>query len=47
MSWRIVGSDGHPIWVTSLWERWTDLSWGEIMTRFAMLAVNTDGHAGR
>ena len=42
--WRIRRSDGQPMGVASIWDRWTDSTSGEIVTSFSMLTVNADGH---
>jgi len=42
--WRIRRSDGEPMGVASVWDRWTDPGTGEIVTSFSMLTVNADGH---
>jgi len=42
--WRIERSDGQPMGVASIWDRWTDPTSGEIVTSFSMLTVNADGH---
>ena len=42
--WRIRRSDGQPMGVASLWDRWVDTTTGEIVTSFTMLTVNADGH---
>ena len=42
--WRIKRSDGAPMGVASLWDRWTDAATGEVVTSFTMLTVNADGH---
>lgn len=42
--WRIRRTDGQPMGVASLWDRWTDTNTGEIVTSFSMLTVNADGH---
>lgn len=42
--WRIRRSDGQPMGVASIWDRWTDPGTGEIVTSFSMLTVNADGH---
>lgn len=42
--WRIKRSDGQPMGVASIWDRWTDPTSGEIVTSFSMLTVNADGH---
>ena len=42
--WRIKRSDGQPMGVASIWDRWLEPSTGEIITSFSMLTVNADGH---
>jgi putative SOS response-associated peptidase YedK len=42
--WRIRRSDGQPMGVASLWDRWVNTDTGEIVTSFSMLTVNADGH---
>jgi putative SOS response-associated peptidase YedK len=42
--WRIRRSDGQPMGVSSIWDRWTDPTSGEIVTSFSMLTVNADSH---
>ncbi len=42
--WRIRRTDGQPMGVASLWDRWTDTTTGEIVTSFSMITVNADGH---
>ena len=42
--WRIRRSDGQPMGVASIWDRWTDPDTEEIVTSFSMLTVNADGH---
>ncbi len=43
--WRISRADGDPFACAALWERWSDPTTGEIITSFALLTVNADGHA--
>jgi putative SOS response-associated peptidase YedK len=43
--WRISRADGDPFACAALWERWSDKTTGEIITSFALLTVNADGHA--
>jgi putative SOS response-associated peptidase YedK len=42
--WRIRRTDGQPMGVASIWDRWLDTSTGELVTSFSMLTVNADGH---
>ena len=42
--WRIKRTDAEPVAVASIWERFTDLETGEIITSFSMLTINADGH---
>ena len=42
--WRIKRTDGQPIAVASIWERFVDHSTGEIRFSFSMLTVNATGH---
>ncbi len=42
--WRIRRTDGQPMGVASIWDRWLDASTGELVTSFSMLTVNADGH---
>lgn len=42
--WRIKRTDGQPLAVASLYERFVDHSTGEIRMTFSMLTVNADGH---
>jgi len=42
--WRIARTDGAPMGIASLWDRWTDPSTGEVVHSFSMLTVNADGH---
>jgi putative SOS response-associated peptidase YedK len=42
--WRIKRSDGDPLAVASIWERFVDHSTGEIRFSFSMLTVNAEGH---
>lgn len=42
--WRIKRSDGQPIAVASIWERFIDKETGEIITSFSMLTIKAEGH---
>jgi len=42
--WRIRRTDGAPMAVASLWERFVDHSTGEIRFSFSMLTVNATGY---
>ncbi len=42
--WRIKRSDGNPLAVASIWERFIDHATGEIHFSFSMLTINATGH---
>lgn len=43
--WRIKRTDGDPMAVASIWERFIDRSTGEIRFSFSMLTINADVHS--
>lgn len=43
--WRIKRSDGEPVAVASIWDRFVDVETGEIIFSFSMLTINADGHS--
>lgn len=43
--WRIKRTDGDPLAVASIWERFIDRSTGEIRFSFSMLTINADVHS--
>ncbi len=42
--WRIKRSDGQPIAVASIWERYVDHGTGELKMSFSMLTINATDH---
>jgi putative SOS response-associated peptidase YedK len=44
LRWRIKRSDGDPLAVASIWERFVDHSTGEIRFSFSMLTINATNH---
>ena len=42
--WRIMRSDGQPMAVASIWERFVDHGTGELKFSFSMLTINAAGH---
>ena len=42
--WRIKRSDGQPIAVASIWERYVDPGTGELKMSFSILTINAAGH---
>ena len=44
LRWRIKRSDGNPLAVASIWERFIDHSTGEIRFSFSMLTINATNH---
>jgi len=42
--WRIKRTDGEPVAVASIWERFVDTETGEVIFSFSMLTINADGH---
>jgi putative SOS response-associated peptidase YedK len=42
--WRIKRTDGEPVAVASIWERFIDKETGEVIFSFSMLTINADGH---
>lgn len=42
--WRIAQTDGQPLGIASIWERWTDPNTGEVIPSFSMLTINADEH---
>lgn len=41
---RITRSDGEPMGIAGLWERWHDPSSGQVLHSYTMLTVNADDH---
>lgn len=42
--WRIKRTDGEPVAVASIWERFVDTETGEVVFSFSILTINADGH---
>jgi len=42
--WKIQRTDGQPMGIASLWQRWTHPETGELIVSFTMLTINADRH---
>ena len=42
--WKIQRTDGAPMGIASLWQRWNHPQTGEVIASFTMLTINADRH---